>query len=802
MNRKPYWSLVAVVALTLGGAARFNGIDRDRSDFLLPERAAPGVGEEFYEFHPDEETLVHAAIQLETPLRPPTTSYGLLPIYLARGIVEALSMAYDIDLGELRASPIRPRLFMAVRFFSAGLSILCLIGMWLLARAYFSSAVAALSTALLAAFPIAIQLAHYYTVDGVFTLLVVVSTACFIKTLRTYRYDLYVLSGICVGLTAAVRLNGLLLFPTLIVAHCAFGTAERSLVSWLRQAAAPRLWCAGLAALATLIVLQPYLLVQPELMMRAESSNDFGFSALVAGGGILRPWSLFDISTPPFIHYLASLIPLAAGWPMAALLVPAIIHGLWRRSLSRTVCVTWLLLYFATIGGQHTKHVRYLLPMLPAASLLIADFCVAFYRTLRSTGLRMFAFSAIAVFIGYTSLYGAAFATIYSTEDSRIAAGRWVDENVPAGTTIGLERGGFSVRSTISSTRYHHELIETGFHFGTRGYLSCRAATRVLEERLQKVDFLVIAQENRSWQFQAASDLYPALASFYEDLTLGILGFEPVQRFKQEPFLFGLGFGERRSDPSFTGYDHPTVSIFRKASIFPEQFAAWQSKLFQGRGCVDKTFEGAVEALRKNQMDRVEHVVSRIRQRNPEALYVLLLLAEAMNRWGKSDMEDQALEAFMRGYSDRSRALYLLPWATASSYLTVGLEDLALSALRDGVHKSAFVEDADRRKMASSYIDLANRLYLQHEIVSAEQVYQLSNRITPEAAAHNALALIAYNRSHFSSAANHWRESLELEGTQAGVHSYLAELMRHQLGDPDKARFHLQRAAELNPDNL
>ena len=254
------------------------------------------------------------------------------------------------------------------------------------------------------------------------------------------------------------------------------------------------------------------------------------------------------------------------------------------------------------------KTVRYLLPMLPAASLLIADFCVAFYRTLRSTGLRMFAFSAIAVFIGYTSLYGAAFATIYSTEDSRIAAGRWVDENVPAGTTIGLERGGFSVRSTISSTRYHHELIETGFHFGTRGYLSCRAATRVLEERLQKVDFLVIAQENRSWQFQAASDLYPALASFYEDLTIGILGFEPVQRFKQEPFLFGLGFGERRSDPSFTGYDHPTVSIFRKASIFPEQFAAWQSKLFQGRGCVDKTFEGAVEALRKNQLDRVEHV--------------------------------------------------------------------------------------------------------------------------------------------------------------------------------------------------
>ena len=370
------------------------------------------------------------------------------------------------------------------------------------------------------------------------------TSACFINAIRSYRYDLYFLCGICIGLTAAVRLNGLLLLPTLFVAHCAVDPAEKSLISRLRQAADLRLWCAGVTAVATLLLLQPYLLVQPELMMRAESSNDFGFSALVAGGEILRPWSLFDISTPPFVHYLARLIPLATGWPMAAFLVPAIIHGLWRGSIPRTVCVTWLLLYFATIGGQHTKHVRYLLPMLPAASLLVADLCVAFYLKFRSTGARVFTCCAIATLIGYTSLYGVAFATIYSDEDSRITAGRWVEENVPAGTTIGLERGGFSVRSTISSTRYRHELIETGFHFGTRGYLSCRAATRVLEERLQKMKVLVIVQENRSWQFQAARDLYPALSSFYEDLTLGILGFEQVQLLKQEPSLFGLGFGE------------------------------------------------------------------------------------------------------------------------------------------------------------------------------------------------------------------------------------------------------------------
>jgi tetratricopeptide (TPR) repeat protein len=800
LNNKRHWALLAAAALILGAAARFNGIGRDLSDFVLPERAALGVAPEFYEFHPDEETLVHAALQLDSSVHPPITSYGLLPLYLVRGIFEVLSIAYDADATDLQASPLRSQLFAAVRLFSAALSILCLISLWLLARANFGHSIAALSTALLAAFPIAIQLAHYYTVDGIFTLLVVIATACLISAIRTSRYDRYVLTGICIGVAAAVRLNGLLLLPTMVAAHCAF-SSDRSIKAWFNQAASPRLWCAGLATLATLLLLQPYLILQPELMMRSESSNDFGFSALVARGEILRPWSLIDISTPPYAHYLTRLIPLAAGWPMAVLLVPAAIHALSRGSIPRTVCVTWLLLYFATIGGLHTKHVRYLLPMLPAASLLVADLCISFYRRFQSPVARVSAGSAIAVLIGYTSLYGAAFANIYSYEDSRIAAGRWVHENVPPGTSIGLERGGFALRSTVSSTVYRHVLMETGIHFGTRGYLSCHAASLALQERLRAMDFLVVAQENRSWQFQAANLLYPAMASFYENLTRGTLGFAPVQRFKQEPSLHGISFKSTRADPSFTGYDHPSVVIFRKSSTFPEQFTAWQRNLLEGSRCADNEFEKVVEDFRETRLDRVEQSVGRIRHRSPEALYVLLLLAEAMNRLGRPDMEAWALEGFMDGYNDRSRSMFLLPWATASTYLTLGLDDLALSALRDGVHKSTFVRAEDRRKMASSYIDLANRIYLQEQRRTAEQVYQFANRIRPEATAHNALALIAYNRGHFSSAASHWEASLGLEETQASVHRFLAEVTEN-LGDTENARFHLHRAVELNPDNL
>ncbi|MFL2541770.1 MAG: hypothetical protein ACJ0UT_07335 [Candidatus Latescibacterota bacterium] len=39
-----------------------------------------------------------------------------------------------------------------------------------------------------------------------------------------------------------------------------------------------------MAALTTLLLLQPYLATQPEILLRTDFSNDFGYSYLVARG--------------------------------------------------------------------------------------------------------------------------------------------------------------------------------------------------------------------------------------------------------------------------------------------------------------------------------------------------------------------------------------------------------------------------------------------------------------------------------------------------------------------------------------
>ena len=97
MLKKVHWSILCLLAvLILGCVLRFVGLTRGGSDFVLPEQARTGVGEVYYQFHPDEETLVRAALKLSSPLEPPLTAYGMLPMYLARGVLEGVFLGRSV----------------------------------------------------------------------------------------------------------------------------------------------------------------------------------------------------------------------------------------------------------------------------------------------------------------------------------------------------------------------------------------------------------------------------------------------------------------------------------------------------------------------------------------------------------------------------------------------------------------------------------------------------------------------------------------------------------------------------------
>jgi hypothetical protein len=87
-------TLFFVLLFSLGFYVRFTGLTRGSADVAPTATQQQGLQTPFYRFHPDEKTLLRAALQLDNPLQPPLTAYGMLPLYVLRTTVELTTFCF------------------------------------------------------------------------------------------------------------------------------------------------------------------------------------------------------------------------------------------------------------------------------------------------------------------------------------------------------------------------------------------------------------------------------------------------------------------------------------------------------------------------------------------------------------------------------------------------------------------------------------------------------------------------------------------------------------------------------------
>jgi hypothetical protein len=128
---------------------------------------------------------------------------------------------------------------------------------------------------------------------------------------------------------------------------------------------------------------------------------------------------------------------------------------------------------------------------------------------------------AVVGLVGFTAVYGLAFVRIYTVEDRRIQAGRWVATEVAPGSRVGLETGAFNLRGLFSPDKDEHRSLSISGLFYGSAYMLCGRQVDYLGERLLEMDWLALAEENRRVQFRAVPELFPVLADFYARLFAG-----------------------------------------------------------------------------------------------------------------------------------------------------------------------------------------------------------------------------------------------------------------------------------------
>ncbi len=552
-----YTCLAAV--LCLGATLRLS--DLSHGWIESSQRLSEG-GAAFHRFHPDEVTLIDAALQFERPLDPPITVYGAVPLYLLRAAVWGSGQSGLRSLDELQV-PARERdLFVLARSVSAVTSWLAVGLAYFLGRLVSTRTAGLLAALFMATATIAIQQAHFYTVDSIFTTLTTAAVVSLILSHRRVSLLPCLLSGALIGLSAGTRLVGLALIVPAFVLQMSGLTGP--ITGRLRKAFDGQFLLTCATAIIVLIVLQPYLILSPDVLSRELINTDLAAAVQIAEGQRLRVWTLGYLHTIPYLYHLSDLFPAAVGGPLTVVFVIGVLTALVRPFRGSLVILSWCAIYFAIIGGLFTKPIRYVLPLVPLLSVLAA--AVNYRLREGAPALRYLLLVVTAVIILWSAAYGVAFSRIYTSQDTRIQAKRWISQNVPDGLRIGVERGAFSMRSLIDEGRHAVRDLDTIVLFAGRGYVTCRAAATYLQRRLEGVSYLALVDANRYHHFTSATELVPGAASFYRDLFSGQLGYRIVQDLAITPIIGWAQFSTMSTEHSFFGFDHPRVVILERKS--------------------------------------------------------------------------------------------------------------------------------------------------------------------------------------------------------------------------------------------
>jgi hypothetical protein len=573
-----------------------------------------------YLFHPDERKILLVASGLrlpanvleffssDSPLNPKFFAYGSFPIYL-------LKMLSVFAPPSSLVVPWRED-FVAMAMLGRALSALFDLGTialtFLLARRLYGATVGLLAAVCLALTVLHIQLAHFYAVDTLLTMLVVATMYFAARFAQTRARRDAVALGIAFGLALATKISAAPLIVPIVVAVVTDDQRPKTEdrrpntgVSVIGQRSSVNWVCAILAqirnvrrelryilavALVAFIVTQPYALLDP-----IRYFGQIGTESLVARGWLDYPYTRQYADTLPYVYPIVQSSVWGMGLPLGIFAWLGSALFAWRFFRARTwndgFILAWALVYFLIVGGQYAKHLRYLLPLMPFLYVMSASVVSGQQSTLSGqpsvvVGHR----SSVIGHISRITLYGIvliaslayalAFTSLYAREHPWLTISKWMYANIPARATIAVEHWDdvLPVPMRIGETTR----APSDFTLITLPMYDADDATKLetLVNALRDAEYIVLATQRLSAPIMRQPARYPISSRYYRALFDGQLGFELIafarndtalgnlvivdERAELVPMPDGLVWNWGRADESFTVYEHPLPLVFKK----------------------------------------------------------------------------------------------------------------------------------------------------------------------------------------------------------------------------------------------
>ena len=193
-----------------------------------------------------------------------------------------------------------------------------------------------------------------------------------------------------------------------------------------------------------------------------------------------------------------------------------------------------------------------------------------------------------------------------------------------------------------------------------------------------------------------------------------------------------MEFRDDDAEVSFLSFDHPAVFVLRRKSHPERDFYDWRRALALDEYCVDRELNTLAADLDAGQYQRAIDRVPLVASQYPSTLLVHLMAAYAGDRAG--ERRPESLRAYRSGYS-RQRFTHGIPGAAAMSFAKLGLGELSVLALADGLKlKDVRAVDYTPRRieaMARSYLAVGDTLLAKGDSESARLAWAAAIRADP-----------------------------------------------------------------------
>jgi len=564
--------------------------ERSTACNYAPAIALPATWEEFTDPHKSPLNPLWDRFRQERR----SFTYGHFPLYLGVAMGEGLhrlaptaeTIGAPTVVVDLMAKANQPCMGVAVagRLVIALLDTLTVVLLYFLGKRLHGRGAGVLAAALYAFTAQAVQLAHFFAMDPASTTFTVLAVLGALIMVQDRSWKGVIVTGIGMGLAVASKFSAIpILAAPIVAAFCILYDENRKAHAEQRPPDGhAQMIALGGAAIAILIGVIAFFVTSPYAVLDWEN---FLQATLIDQGQMVRgiadmPFTRQYRNTWPYFYFIEQQVrwgmgPVLGGvallgvtWALArlALTLVQLVRGRVVASdrMGELLLWAWLFPYFGLTGAFLAKFNRYMSPVLPFVLLFAAGMVV--WLILRAQmWMRVLGWLLLVVSVAGGLFWSVAYVNgVYTREHTWHEASAWMYENIPAGSTVlwelwddplpqdlpvlGLNRGVAGI-TNIDWSPYEEDTAEK---------------YALMKEKLRQADYVAYSSKRIYDSVDELPARYPMTNLYYDAMWDGRLGFELAYEATTSPRLFGFVFDDRDADESWSLYDHPQATIFRK----------------------------------------------------------------------------------------------------------------------------------------------------------------------------------------------------------------------------------------------